>query len=189
MQFHADGDFCDAYDGAADDAIAMLNVAESLFPEANFERVLAEGASRGGNTALLMGVRDARIDTIIAMAAPVDFYWDPLVDKYGEQYACQFLDGKTAEQARRKILQSSPLYFEAMANVEDVFLFHGSRDEVVSLWNSLDIAGHLEARGVSVTSFFYPNSTHRSFPSRPEHPENHAAAVEKFLGKLEVPGR
>jgi len=61
--FFSEGDFCDAFDGATDDAIALLNVAEKLFPEANFEEVLVNGGSRGGTVAQLMGVRDPRVNT------------------------------------------------------------------------------------------------------------------------------
>ena len=184
MRFSSEGDFCDAYDGAADDAIALLNVAEELVPEANFEEVLVFGASRGGNTALLMGNRDRRVNTIIAMAPPVDFYWQPLVEAYGDQFACQFLEGKTVEQSRERMLLSSPLRFEMAEGVESVFLYHGTRDAIVPLWNSYEMAARLEADGIDVTTFYYPGNTHGSFIRMPEHPTDRASAVGRFLENI-----
>jgi hypothetical protein len=61
----ATGDFCDAYDGATDDAIALLNVVEADVPQADFSRVMARGGSRGGNIALLLAVRDPRVTVAI----------------------------------------------------------------------------------------------------------------------------
>jgi dipeptidyl aminopeptidase/acylaminoacyl peptidase len=181
MSFPSEGDFCDAYDGAADDAIALLNVAEERIPEANFEDVLVFGASRGGNTALLMGIRDRRVNTIIAMAPPVNFYWQPLLESYGDQFVCQFLDGKSVEEARERMVLSSPLLFEMADGVESVFLFHGTRDTIVPLWNSFEMAARLEADGVDVTTFYYPRNIHGSFVRMPQHPTDRASAVIRFF--------
>ena len=184
MEYLSEGDFCDAFDGAADDAIAMLNVAQTLLPAANFDDVLAWGASRGGNVALLMGIRDERVNTVMASAAPVDFYWPPLREELRDQFACQFLEGKSAVQARERMVASSPLYFDMQDNVEDVFLYHGTRDDVVPMWNSYEMARQLEASGVSVTSFFYRFANHGNFIYAPAYSADYETGIEAFRDNL-----
>lgn len=154
------GDFCDAYDGAADDTIALLNAAQQLLTDVSFENVLLWGGSRGGNTALLMAARDPRVTTVIAAAAPVDFYRKSWQFDDSNQYRCQFFDGKTEQESRQRMLASSPLFYEPNANLEHVFLHHDEGDDIVPLWNAQEIATHLESHSVDVTLFEYPTEAH-----------------------------
>jgi dipeptidyl aminopeptidase/acylaminoacyl peptidase len=178
------GDFCDAYDGPADDSIAMLNVAASLFPEVDFRKVLVWGMSRGGNTALLMAIRDPRISTVIAAAGPVDFYRESARVMYEEQYECQFFDGKSEQESRERMLASSPLFFRPHANLEDVFLHHAAQDEVVPVWNTHEIAAHLETFSVDVTTFIYPVEGHGAIVGDETFWSNIRASVSAFLSNI-----
>jgi dipeptidyl aminopeptidase/acylaminoacyl peptidase len=180
VSYPADGDFCDAYDGAADDAIALLNVVASEVPAANLDRVMARGGSRGGNTALLMAVRDARIKLVLAIAAPVDFNRLEVRTRYAGQFRCQFLDNKTPEASRLRVLASSPLHFPVLPSVRKIFLFHGSADEVVPVWNASEMAARLQARGVPTELKIFEGYGHQDLGSAPDF----RAAQRAAFGEL-----
>jgi dipeptidyl aminopeptidase/acylaminoacyl peptidase len=165
--YAAGGDFCDAYDGATDDAIAMLNVAAATTPAANMNRIVAQGFSRGGNVALMMGMRDRRVRTVLAGAGPVDFYRAEPAARYGSQYTCQFITGKTEAASRLHMLASSPLHFRLQPTVSRVELFHGTDDTIVPLWNATEMASALQAQGANVRLTTYPGSTHSTIWTNP----------------------
>ncbi|HEU5135422.1 MAG TPA: prolyl oligopeptidase family serine peptidase [Steroidobacteraceae bacterium] len=160
LSLSAGGDFCDAYDGAADDSIALLNIVDAEIPQADFTRVMARGGSRGGNIALLLGVRDARVTAVSAGSAPVDFYRAEVANHYAGQYRCQFLDGKSEEQSRERMLASSPLHYPMRAGVRRVYLDHGDADVVVPPWNATEMAAHLRATGTRVELQMYAGFGH-----------------------------
>ncbi|NNE97757.1 MAG: hypothetical protein HKN25_01920, partial [Pyrinomonadaceae bacterium] len=72
--FVSEGSPADAWDGAADDAIAFLNLITSKVPEADTGRISAFGKSRGGTVALLVGVRDKRIRSVVNWAGPSGWF-------------------------------------------------------------------------------------------------------------------
>jgi dipeptidyl aminopeptidase/acylaminoacyl peptidase len=156
----AAGDFCDAYDGATDDAIALMNVVEADVPQADFSRLMVRGGSRGGNIALLLAVRDPRVTVVSAGSAPTDFYRADVAKHYGRQYQCQFIEGKTADESRRRILASSPLRFPVLRNVTKVYLDQGSADDVVPPWNAEEMAAALRAQGVNLEYHLYAGYGH-----------------------------
>lgn len=181
VSYPAEGDFCDAYDGAADDAIALLNVVANEVPAANMERVMARGGSRGGNTALLLGIRDARIKLILAIAAPTDFNRLEVRTRYSEQYRCQFLDNKSPEQSRMRVLSSSPLHFPFSATVRKVFIFHGSIDHVVPVWNATEMAQRLEAQGMPTILRIFDGYGHDDLGSSPDFRGAQRAAFSELF--------
>jgi dienelactone hydrolase len=177
----ASGDFCDAYDGAADDAIAFLNVVADQVEEADMSRVMIRGGSRGGNTTLLVAARDPRIKIALAIAAPTDFNRLEVRARYGSQFECQFLTDKSAQQSRLRILASSPLYFPALANVAKVFIFHGESDSIVPVWNATEMAQRSEAAGVSVELYVYPGYGHTDLGSSEQFRVDSRGAFGRFL--------
>jgi predicted esterase len=179
------GDFCDSYDGAADDSIAMLNAAEQLLPEVDFSKVLVWGNSRGGNTALLMAVRDPRINTVIAVAGPVDFYRESARVMYEQQYECQFFDGKSEQESRDRMIASSPLFFRPNENLEAVFLHHASQDDVVPVWNTHKMAAHLESYSVDVRASVYPLEGHGAIVVAEDFWSNMNAGITRFLDNID----
>lgn len=178
----AEGDFCDAYDGAADDSIALLNVVQAEFPQADFTRLLARGGSRGGNTALLLGARDDRVSMVSAGSAPVDFYRQDVADRYREQYRCQFFDGLTEAKARERMIASSPLLFPTLPNVTRVFIDHGNGDTVVPLWNATEMEARMRAQGVNVDLRMYDGYGH-DLPQAPAWHQRQAEIYELFLAQ------
>lgn len=181
VSYPADGDFCDAYDGAADDAIAFLSVVAEQVPAANMQRVMVRGGSRGGNTALLMAVRDIRIKVALAIAAPVDFNRLEIRTRYGAQFRCQFTDNKTSEASRSRVLASSPLHFPIQPSVRKIFLFHGSADEVVPVWNATEMAARLEAQGVTTELKIFEGYGHQDLGSAPDFRSAQRAAFAELF--------
>jgi dipeptidyl aminopeptidase/acylaminoacyl peptidase len=166
--YSAEGDACDAYDGAADDAIALLNVVEQEVIAANLDRVMVRGGDRGGNTALLLAIRDPRIKIALAISAPTDFNRLEVRVRLGDQYKCQFLDKLTAEQSRLRILASSPIYFRILDTVRELFLFHGSVDSVIPLWNAVELADRLNEQGAPVQLKVFEGYGHEDLDSSSE---------------------
>ena len=183
LSFDAEGDFCDAYDGATDDAIGLLNVVAAEISEADFSRLMARGQSRGGNVALLLAERDARVTVAAAQAAPTDFYRQEVADHYPAQYRCQFLTGKTEAQARERMLASSPLHFPIQPSVTTVYIDHGEQDSVVPIWNAQEMVSALEASGVDVRYHSYPGYGHTDLDSSPDFISNRSAVYQSFLGQ------
>lgn len=177
------GDFCDAFDGPTDDSIAMLNVAEQLYPEADFQNVLVRGGSRGGTVALLMAVRDERVNTVIALGAPVDFYRKSWQVPPGDQYRCQFFDEKTDGEARQRILASSPLFFAPKYSLESVSMHHDEGDSIVLVWNANEMEAHLKSHDVMVNKYLYPTDWHGAMVAEPEFAKNLEADIAEFLNR------
>lgn len=167
VSYPSDGDFCDAYDGATDDAISLLNVVDESVAAADMERVMVRGGSRGGTVALLMAVRDSRVDLALAIAAPVDFNRMELRARYADQFRCQFITNKAPDQSRKAILASSPLHHHMPPTVQRVFLFHGSADAVVPLWNATEMAVHVGAQSIPVDLELFEGYGHDDLDSAP----------------------
>ncbi len=112
----SEGDRCDAFDGAADDVIAMLNVVELTEEVADVNRVSVRGGSRGGTVALLVGERDKRIKMAIDVAGPTNLLELTQRNKNDQTYQCQFLEAlvegsATTQEVRKRMIASSPLFF------------------------------------------------------------------------------
>ena len=158
--------------------------AETLFPNVSFKKVLAWGGSRGGNIALLMAVRDPRVSTVIADAAPVDFYRESWQIEGSDQYRCQFFDGSNDVEARHKILASSPLFFQPHEHLDNVFIHQDKGDEVVPVWNAQEIAAHLESHSVNVTTYIYPTEGHGYMVAEDSFWENKRRNLSEFISSL-----
>ncbi|RZJ11772.1 MAG: hypothetical protein EOP39_05490 [Rubrivivax sp.] len=156
----AGGDFCDAFDGATDDTMALLNVLQASEPAADMSRVLVRGGSRGGSVALLLGQRDARVTRVAAGSAPVDFYRADAAAGYGAFYQCQFIKGKTPNQSRQAMISASALHFPMLKSVTKVYLDHGGADDTVPLQNAIEMNKRLLADGVSVDFVTYSGAGH-----------------------------
>lgn len=151
--FTSEGDRSDAWDGAADDAIAFLNAVLKVTPEANSERVGVFGKSRGGTVALLAAIRDPRFKSVVAWSGPTDHFaemvqagWTPrertaegLRQKSSrEQLAGQFIEtflrpaieGESdLREVRLHMIASSPLYFAE--RLPPTQIHYGDDDNVV----------------------------------------------------------
>ena len=185
--FTSEGDRRDALDGATDDAIALLNVALETTPSADASRVCVFGHSRGGNVALLVGIRDKRIDCVVDWAGPTDWFyamgtggwteqelWSEglriraTVQQVGGQNIERFLgraiDGKASlNDVRMNMIASSPLYFAHRLPPSQ--LHYGLDDPSVPSRNGRELVAAMKRRGIrfrrnAYEAYFYPGEGH-----------------------------
>jgi len=118
VRYKSGGARNDAYDGPAEDALGLLNVALETVETADKDRIIVAGYSRGGTVGLLMAQRDNRIKWILNSVSPLDFVGstvfqrtfdiklleDGIKSNYeiptnlGEQYVYLFLDNSGKEK-------------------------------------------------------------------------------------------
>ena len=151
-EFVSEGDRTNVWDGAADDGIALLNVALELFPQIDKEKITAFGKSRGGTVALLMGIRDKRVKRVVDWVGPVDmlgavfqgWHQKQLVEagimtrsgpanlggQFIETFLLKSINGKEGlRQMRRRLIASSPLYFTDL--IPKTQVHYGLEDNIV----------------------------------------------------------
>ncbi|MEO6324737.1 MAG: prolyl oligopeptidase family serine peptidase, partial [Thermoanaerobaculia bacterium] len=160
--FVSEGDRSDAWDGATDDALAFLDAALSVTPEADPARIAAFGRSRGGSVALLAAARDHRIRRVIDWAGPSDWFslmgtegWtqrESVIEglrirskapEEGGQFIERFLARAIAhtadlQQTRHRMLASSPLWFAAALPI--TLAAYGVEDDMVPIRNGKELA-------------------------------------------------
>jgi tetratricopeptide (TPR) repeat protein len=168
-EYKSEGDPTDSWDGAADDAIALLNVALQTVPQADKTRIAAFGKSRGGALAMLVGIRDKRVKQIVSWSGPADFFelmgegnWterevvsEALLHRAkpaddGGQFVETFL-AKAREhrqnlaQTRRLMIQSSALYHIQM--MPRMQAYYGTEDDMVPPRNGRALEAALKKAG------------------------------------------
>lgn len=185
VDYISEGDRADSWDGAADDALALLNAALSITPQADETRIGVFGKSRGGSVALLAGVRDKRIKAVLDWSGPTDWFelmategWtqkeiitDGLLNKSApnqeggqviERFLQKAIDGKWGlREARQRMLASSPLYFADRLPLTQAH--YGTDDEMVPLINGQALFAVLKKKVKTVprySVFYHENSGH-----------------------------
>jgi hypothetical protein len=183
--YQSEGDRTDAWDGATDDALALLNVALLTTPEADSKRICAFGRSRGGTVALLMGIRDPRIRCVAEWSGPSD--WFELMGTEGWTQQEIFAEGlrtqaspsetggqllehfllkavrgeENLKAVRHRMIASSPLYFAKHLPLSQ--LHYGEEDPFVPVRNGLRLVAELKRQRIPPTryqAFFYPGQGH-----------------------------
>jgi tetratricopeptide (TPR) repeat protein len=176
-EYRSEGDRTDSWDGATDDALALLNAALKITPQADRTRICAFGKSRGGSVALLAGIRDKRIGRVLDWAGPADWFalmgsggWTqeeiireallkkPQPKEEGGQFIERFLlkaiEGKwKLADVRRKMVQDSPRYFaERLPRTQ---AHYGIEDEIVPVANGRALAAKVKGE-----FFYHENAGH-----------------------------
>jgi dienelactone hydrolase len=182
----SEGPLGEAFDGAADDAQALLNVVLATVPGADAGRIALRGGSRGGTVALLLAARDARVRRAIAVVGPTDMLALTEANQNDPTYQLQFLaelqDGRLPlSEARHRLLASSPLFFAA--RLPWVQLHLGSRDQIVPPAQGERLRDELQALGRDhqVEHFLYEGRDHDGVHTHPDF----QGRVEAFLAPLQ----
>lgn len=119
------------YPGFLDDAVVAVSHIKSRYPG---RRVILMGHSSGGHTALLLGVRSlVKVDAVVAIAAPSTIdeqYWRPV---FG--------------QAIKEGLTDPRNYADTAPSDVATLLFHGSRDAIVGVQDSITLHDRLRRAG------------------------------------------
>ena len=178
-----------AWDGAADDTLAFINAVLDITPEVDQNRISVFGKSRGGTVAMLSGIRDKRIKSIVGWTGPADWFsnmgnlgwtlkelvqwalWERWAPGTGWGSAAQFIDQRLAEsiehgkgflsEIRQRMIASSPLYF--VDQLPAAQLHYGLEDGAVSVSNAKAIQKVIDENGNNkpvVEVFVHEHSGH-----------------------------
>ncbi len=173
------------WDYDVDDALALLNVALELTPQAKSEGVNIVGGSRGAGVAMLAGIRDERIENIVAFFGPTDFFDDWVrqivreailgrpreltgVAHMNSSFIQPYLRGEIdlAEVRLELVRRSSVLFAEDLPAVQ---LHHGDSDETVAVSQAYSMIRAMEALGrepPEFEAFIYEGAGHEIFGLR-----------------------
>ena len=170
------------WDHDVDDALALLNVALAITPQAKSEGLSILGGSRGGGVALLAGIRDERVENIITLFGPTDFF-DVWVEEIVREAALgmprqltgvahmdstlvqPYIKGRL-ELARVRlelVRRSAVLFAEDLPAVQ---LHHGDIDETVDVSQAHSMIRAMEALGrepPEFEAFIYEGAGHEVF--------------------------
>ena len=171
VDYESEGDRTNGWDGATDDALALLNVALETTPAADPNRICVFGRSRGGTVALLMAEREPRIRCVVEWSGPTDWFslmgtegWTQeelfaeglrtraKPDETGGQLVEHFLlkavrAEESLKEVRHRLIASSPLYFAR--RLPRAQLHHGMEDPFVPVRNGVELAKSLRLRPVA----------------------------------------
>ena len=168
----SDGFFGDAFDGATDDALRLMDLAQTQYQGIDTARLAVYGVSRGGTVALLAGSRYPQFNAVIAQSGPVDFLSPDVYNRYGLQFKYQFLSRTTdMTKIREKIIKSSPVHF-IQQYPNPLVIIHGENDKVVPIENAVQLLEKLEGK---------ENLEHTFLPAG--HIIDHTAEVVNWLEK------
>ena len=173
------------WDYDVDDALALLNVALELTPQATSEGVIIIGGSRGAGVAMLAGIRDERIENIVAFFGPTDFFDDWVrhivreavlgrprkltgVAHMDSTFVQPYMRGEIelAEVRLELVRRSSVLFAEDLPAVQ---LHHGDSDETVAVSQAYSMIRAMEAlrrEPPEFEAFIYEGGGHEVFDLR-----------------------
>ncbi len=170
------------WDYDVDDALALANVAFETTPEARPGTIHIVGVSRGAGVALLAGVRDERVQRIVAFFGPTDFFddwikviaWKTALDGPWELPGLIHLDSTVLQplvrgtlstpEARLELVRRSSVLFAA--DLPTVQVHHGTADFVVSVSQAESLMRTMAGLGRSppdFEAFIYEGGGHDLF--------------------------
>ena len=170
------------WDHDVDDTLALVNAVFESTPEARPGGMAVVGASRGAGVALLAGIRDERIERIIALFGPTDFFDDwvrqivreaalgqsrdlPGVAHLDSTVIAPYIRGEIPlPEARLEIVRRSAVLFAE--DLPPVQLHHGTADGVVSVSQAESLRGTMDTLGRTppgFEAFIYPGGGHSYF--------------------------
>ncbi len=182
----SEGNKCEAFDRATDDAIAFLNIVESTLENANMNKVSIRGGSRGGTVAMLMGIRDERIRRVAGIAGPTNMLELTSKNENDAIYQCQFLEDlvnrfTTIQKARLKMIASSPVFFAE--DLPKTQLHMAQNDRIVPLSQGNQLADSIQRLGQNsmFELFVYQGRDHSNIVNQNQELIDR---IEAFFGEL-----
>ena len=181
-EFLSEGDRTDNWDGATDDALAFLDAALTITPEADTSRIAVFGKSRGGSIALLAGIRQPRIKRVVDWVGPIDWFeamgtegWsqhelvkdglrlrsrpDGVAGQFIERFLLKGIRGERGlKETRLHMIASSPLYF--IRDLPMTQAHYGVKDGMVPVRNAKEFQKAMGAASRKDGIFLYEQSGH-----------------------------
>ena len=157
------------WDYDVDDTLALVNAVFESTPEARPGGMAVVGGSRGAGVALLAGIRDERIERIIALFGPTDFFDDWVREIVREATLGQprdltavahldstviapYIRGRIPlPEARLEIIRRSAVLFAE--DLPPVQLHHGTADAIVSVSQAESLIRTMDALGRTPPGF------------------------------------
>jgi len=202
VTYSSEGDRRDALDGATDDTISFLTAALGTSPETDAKRICIFGHSRGGTVAMLTGIRDKRIDCVVNVAGPTDWFYAMGTDGWTEQELWQegvrihaspletggqdlerfmgrAFDGNASlDEVRHNMIASSPLYFARRLPLSQNH--YGIEDVSVPVRNGRQLGEVLKRKPTKRAAvYIYPDQGHDT--DRIVEPRRAKAFIAKAL--------
>jgi hypothetical protein len=166
--YQCEGDPDDSWDGATDDAISFISAGLDSCSQADANRMVVFGKSRGGAVAMLLGERDPRVRAIASWSGPAgwienmpQFGWNQFEvvregisaksppNRGGQAIRTFFkpaIEGKmNLAQVRNRLIASSPIYF--VAHLPPAQLHYGINDNMVTAEEGRSIEASLSRLG------------------------------------------
>jgi dienelactone hydrolase len=147
LVFSSEGE-ANPWEGDVEDALALLNATLAHVAAANASRIGVLGIGRGATVALLMAIRDRRIQMVVGVSGLTDFFGDfvqqrveetlqgkyPLIPGW-RAFSRQVLEPlkakqRTLSEARLALLRRSPVYFADRLPIGQ--WHHGRRDTLIA---------------------------------------------------------
>ena len=174
------------FDGAADDAIAFLNIIEHTESNVDISRVAVNGGSRGGTVALLMSERDESVKLVTAIVSPTNMLALTAKNENDETYQCQFLSGLvngdvSIADSRHLLIASSPIFFAQ--NLSQTQLHFAGNDEIVPVSQGEMLAQKMNDLGLNdiFELYIYEDRSHQDIGINNQEMRNR---IEEFLSQL-----
>lgn len=178
------------WDRDVDDALSLLDVTFEQFSQADPERVAAVGFSRGATVAMLMAIRDPRIDGVVEFFGATDYFGPfvqdvirdalrgrlrllPAIDYVNDTYI-QPLKNRDLRIAdvRPELTRRSPVYF--LDRMPPLQVHHGLADPIVPVAEAERLIEAMNKAGATdFESFLYPDGSH--------HPITLPGSLERAL--------
>lgn len=152
--FRSEGYTGDVWLGAAEDAVAFLEVVKGMYSKNDSSKVLASGISRGATVALIIGGLTNKLDYIISTSTHTKFldYSVFQNERVGGSYQRVFFTPKTTpEGIRKRIIASSPYFFADQ--ISSFELHQGAEDDKTSVQHAKLFEQRLNKIGKNDSTF------------------------------------
>ena len=135
--FRSEGYSGDVWLGAAEDAVAFLEVVKLIYNKVDSTKTIATGVSRGATVGLIIGGLTNKLDYVIANSTHTKFLDQQVVgnQRVGGSFSRAFYTPKVhPDEIRKRIIASSPYYF---ADQLPAFELHqGTEDQKTTVWHA-----------------------------------------------------
>lgn len=186
------------WDRDVDDALSLVDVTIATRPEADSARIGVVGFSRGACVAMLMAIRDPRIDLVVEFFGPTDFFGEfvqevttealqgslrdlPGLDYLNDQYIQPLKAGTMSyESVRSQMLRRSPVYYAQV--LPQLQIHHGTADETVPVTEAERLIAVLTDLGRTEPDYewyIYEGGVHNPITLSGSIPR-----AEEFIGRL-----